>query len=801
MKKARWILGWLAVAAVAAFVLVWVFPRTHPLYPLDWQITKAEAEAIALERLRDLGELPADPYVVSALSSKPAVEHRLREQLGSRPRQEVLASRAAREVRSWQVQVWSADARASDWSYRARVASDGELLELRRLVPPDEESGVIDAVEARAQADEFLRDQGFDLGHYSEPEIRTRELQERTDTVLRYVDREALLGDDRPYGLEVRFAGQRLSGFDGFYDDPDKAAIESSFQPLLLAQQSWIFIVLLLLPLVAIPFVRRYHAGEIGVSRGLQVATVVAAGGLLTMALVGRAASAGWQIGVLTRPQVSVVVASQLVVLFFFPMALMTFLSWSVGESLCRERWAGKLAAFDALFKRDWLNATFARASLRGLAAGVATTAVFGFLHYLLQSRGARHYTIFLTGPWWDNAYWFFIPLVAFGLAYALYHGVFGQLLLVSVGTRLAGRWLGPVLAVIAGAVLFFPPTVVFPLAWSLPLWLLAPAIFVTLFLRYGLFTSVLAYLTFFVLGGAMPFLVSQDASLQVQAALALLIVASPLIVSARYLFGDREFVYRYEDVPPHVRRIAERERQKVELETARNIQTSILPQLPPQLLGVRMAHSYLPATEVGGDFYDVLALEDGRLAVAVGDVAGHGVSSGLVMSMAKSALAVQVTFNPEVDAVFGTLNRMVYQSARRRLLTTLCYALIDPQRREMSFASAGHLFPYRITGGKVEALESVSYPLGVRDSIEVRERAARLEKGDLLFMFSDGVVESRPGDSEESYGFERLEESLARHADAGVTGLRDGVLADLERFTGGAPRDDDLTLLVLELP
>ena len=88
-----------------------------------------------------------------------------------------------------------------------------------------------------------------------------------------------------------------------------------------------------------------------------------------------------------------------------------------------------------------------------------------------------------------------------------------------------------------------------------------------------------------------------------------------------------------------------------------------------------------------------------------------------------------------------------------------------------------------------------------MRDSLAVRERAARLESGDLLFMFSDGVVEARPEDSDEEFGFERLERSLARHAGAGVEGMRDGVLADLAQFTGGAPREDDLTVLVLEIP
>jgi sigma-B regulation protein RsbU (phosphoserine phosphatase) len=216
----------------------------------------------------------------------------------------------------------------------------------------------------------------------------------------------------------------------------------------------------------------------------------------------------------------------------------------------------------------------------------------------------------------------------------------------------------------------------------------------------------------------------------------------------------------------------------------------------------VDIAHAYLPASEVGGDFYDVLALEDGRLAVAVGDVAGHGVSSGLIMSMAKSALAVQVTFDPEVPEVFRTLNRTVYQTARKRLLATLCYALIDPRRLEMVYASAGHLHPYRITAaGRVEFLESIAYPLGVRGDLTVEEHTARLAPGDTIFLFSDGLVEARREGSDDLFGFERLEQSLARHAGRGPEGLRDGVLADVTRFTGDAPREDDQTILVLRLP
>jgi sigma-B regulation protein RsbU (phosphoserine phosphatase) len=324
----------------------------------------------------------------------------------------------------------------------------------------------------------------------------------------------------------------------------------------------------------------------------------------------------------------------------------------------------------------------------------------------------------------------------------------------------------------------------------------------VGLFLRYDLLTTVIASAISMALPRALPFLGADDPFLQLQGGLALLLLALPMLLSLRHLAGGEELVYRYEDIPPHVRRIAERERQRVELETARRIQSSILPELPPSLHGVEIAHSYLPATEVGGDFYDVLALEDGRLALAVGDVAGHGVSSGLVMSMARSALAVQVTFDPEVESVFKTMNRMVYQTARKRLLTTLSYALLDPKRRELRFGSAGHLFPYRIgVGGHVQPLESIAYPLGVRNPLAVRVEALPLEAGDTLFFYSDGVVEARREGSDELYGFDRLEDSLRRHAAGGPAALRDGVLADLEEFTRGAPREDDQTILALRLP
>jgi Stage II sporulation protein E (SpoIIE) len=800
--KPRALLAWLATGAVAAVVLLWAFPRVDPLEPEAWTIDRAEAEAIARERAHDVGEPPAHPFVVVTRSSSELQALRLHDLLASGvPTSRIRASRAAQMQIYWQATLHDPAATSGRWSHRVRLAPSGAVLQLERQPDDNATYGVLDPDVARETARAFLVENGYDLSAYQEPQLRTTDLENRTDTSVRYIDREALFGDGITYGVDVKFAGDELVGLNTFVDDPNKDTLSARFQGIGLWQQLWVFLPILLVPLVAVPFVRRYHAGEIGVRRGMLVAAAVLAGSLLTLVLTAKGVSAQGSFSFLTQPQLVVAIFFQFVVVFYFPISLLAFLSWSVGESLCRENWGHKLAAFDALFRGAWNNTTFARAALRGVVGGLAILAV-STLTLLLRPAGWAIFDFASGAPAWDSVQWAFVPAVAFAFAYSLYTALFGQLFLVPWLAHRLGRWAGPALAAVISALLFFPLVAVVPLAGTFVYSILFYGAAVVIFLRYGIFASFIAQLTVNLVPIGIQLLHSGGPTMELNGALILLAPFVPLLASVRSLASDREFVYRYEDVPLHVRRIAERERQKVELETARGIQSSILPELPPQLNGVQLSHRYLPATEVGGDFYDVLALEDGRLAVAVGDVAGHGVSSGLVMSMAKSALAVQVTFDPEVEAVFGTLNRMVFQSARRRLLTTLCYALIDPRKGEMFYASAGHLFPYRVThDGAVEALESVSYPLGVRDTIEIRTRAATLAPGDKLFLYSDGVVEAIPQGGAEPFGFERLEESLRRHAARDVHGLRDGVLRDLEAFAGTGPLEDDLTVLVLQLP
>lgn len=795
--------AWLLVALAGGLAVVWAYPRAVAFAPQDWRVTKREAEAIGLERLRELGEPPADPYVVVALQTDGELERRLQLAAATTPLATLRKSPLARQVAAWQVVVYERRAPPMEWSYSATVALDGGVVALRRRLPPEAPGGPLDATAARRRADEFLAGQGVDARAFRDPEARTQQLRARTDTAVRYVQRELALGEEFPYGLEVTFAGDLLTGYRFFYEDPAEGEIREALQASIGLSYLRIVSLFVLLLVAAVPFLRRYHAGEIGVRRGLQIMAAMFVVSVALILATTRASTQGWSFGVITRQQTTWLFAAQMILLYFLPLSLLALLSWSVGESLCRERWGRKLAAFDACWRRDLANATVARSALRGTAAGAALAGVLLLACLPLRAAGVWPLFTFNVGPWWPGAHWLGLTLLFFTLVFTVSGELFGRLFLVPALSARLGRWTGGALAaLVAGVFLWEAPLFVLPTGWGLAFSVAAAATAVVLFLAYDLLTVLVASLVAQVAVCAAPLVLAADSWLQFQGALALVGAALPLLLSLRHLRSGREFEYRWEDIPAHVRRIAERERQRVELETARNIQSAILPQLPPRLQGVDLAHAYLPATEVGGDFYDALALDDGRLAVAVGDVAGHGVSSGLVMSMAKSALAVQVTFDPEVAAVFATLNRVVFQSARRRLLATLCYALIDPRRGEMLYASAGHLFPYRLgADGRVEPLESISYPLGVRGDLDVTVRNARLAPGDTVVLFSDGVVEARPEGSDEVFGFERLERSLARQSGKSPEALRDGLLDELRRYTGDAPREDDLTLLVLRLP
>ncbi len=161
---------------------------------------------------------------------------------------------------------------------------------------------------------------------------------------------------------------------------------------------------------------------------------------------------------------------------------------------------------------------------------------------------------------------------------------------------------------------------------------------------------------------------------------------------------------------------LVDRIRVRDELQVARELQGDLLPRSVPDLPGYHISHSYRTANEVGGDYYDFSLLEDGRLALMVGDASGHGMAAGLLMAIANATLGLAVDLDPSPQAVMRLLNRTLCRTGGTREFMSIFYALLDPRTGALEYASAGHPFPLlRRRDGTIEELGQGGLPLGVR--------------------------------------------------------------------------------------
>jgi serine phosphatase RsbU (regulator of sigma subunit)/anti-sigma regulatory factor (Ser/Thr protein kinase) len=241
----------------------------------------------------------------------------------------------------------------------------------------------------------------------------------------------------------------------------------------------------------------------------------------------------------------------------------------------------------------------------------------------------------------------------------------------------------------------------------------------------------------------------------------------------------------------------ATRQRFEQELEVARLIQQNFLPRELPDLPGWQIAAYYRPAREVGGDFYDVIPLPDGRVGFVVGDVTDKGVPAALVMSATRSVLRASAQRLIEPGVVLERVNEHLCPDMPAKMFVTCLYGVLDPSSGHLRFANAGHDLPYVKTADGVVELRARGMPLGLMTGMAYEEKEAILAPGDSVLLHSDGVVEAHDPDRG-MFGFPRLKEVMA-----GVPGgqeLIDRVLSDLAAFTGpDAEQEDDITMVTLQ--
>jgi len=268
-------------------------------------------------------------------------------------------------------------------------------------------------------------------------------------------------------------------------------------------------------------------------------------------------------------------------------------------------------------------------------------------------------------------------------------------------------------------------------------------------------------------------------------------------------LLGEN-FNYMADQISILLQQTAEKARIEQELEVAKAIQETLVPGAQPVDRGpLRFAGFYQPAAQTGGDWWTWHELVGGKILIVIGDVTGHGVPSAMITAAAKAACDVARHVHGDdvtVSRLLEIMNHAIWQSAQRRFVMTCFASIVDTRSRTITYANAGHNFPYlfRAGDGKGEfgSLMIRGNRLGDDPSSRYEAKTTELVPGDVIVWYTDGIVECENQAGEE-YGEKRFRASVRRAAALDASDMRDAIVAEATAYFGAVPRKDDITLIV----
>lgn len=239
------------------------------------------------------------------------------------------------------------------------------------------------------------------------------------------------------------------------------------------------------------------------------------------------------------------------------------------------------------------------------------------------------------------------------------------------------------------------------------------------------------------------------------------------------------------------------------ELETARQIQLSILPTSVPNIEGLDITARYIPMTSVAGDFYDFIVVDDKHLGILVADVSGHGMPAALIASMLKIALASQVSHAMDPALVLSGLNQALCGKFQHHYVTA-GYLFVDMAKKTLSYAGAGHppMLLWRTSSGGVRELEENGLFLGMFPWATYSSLEIPLGDGDRCLLYTDGIPETTNRSGVE-FGAEHFRQFLATEQNASANQFADSLLAEVSRWASRKPdeeADDDITMVAIRV-
>lgn len=693
--------------------------------------------------------------------------------------------------------------------YNVWISPTGRILGFEHQMPDSLSSPSMDEAAAKRLAEDFLRDEGFDISRFQLENSTANQLANRRDYFFRWV------GKDSVYSLEsklwLRVHGDRVGGFRHTLDEP-RSFLEASsrigtFVTYVVVGSSIATFILLIFIITL--FLKKYHDGEVGIQTAALVFGILFGLIVLEHLLKFSAVGYGFGLGDVNRSNVRILVFIMTVFIVQAFLAAMVFAAWSVGESSARSGWAAKLNAIDGLFSWKPFTIDFANSVVRGYSFGfIILGAIFGAAALLAQKAD---FGVFVNEL-------FAIPesiapslsAVFLALRIALLNEIVFRFFFISWLREKTGKtWPGLVISSLLWTLIAFN-------LWDFPMGYvyfqyLFPAYFVIslvlglILVKYDLLTVIFANFVVLALNYATPLIASEEPFFQYHEILFYVFMLVPVFVAAVGYVKRQRFWFSRELTPSHIRRITERERMARELEIARTVQMSLLPKKNPLVEGYDIAGVCIPALEVGGDYYDFFHLGDGQIGIAIGDVSGKGMPAAIYMTLTKGILQSYASENSSPREVLTKLNRQMYSNIERNNFVSMFYAILDMKGRRLRFARAGHnpaILAHRGRDSNT-LLQPKGLALGLESGSKfyefLEEHEVHLQSGDVLTFYTDGFTEAAAKSGEE-YGEQRLENIITENKDASASVIIQNVVRSVKRFVGNHPQHDDMTMVVVKV-
>jgi sigma-B regulation protein RsbU (phosphoserine phosphatase) len=295
----------------------------------------------------------------------------------------------------------------------------------------------------------------------------------------------------------------------------------------------------------------------------------------------------------------------------------------------------------------------------------------------------------------------------------------------------------------------------------------------------------------------ARPF----DEALKVVEEVIIPMVIANMLGMAIFAFIIRNLIIEKRTASEKEKYRRELEKTEFQMETAKEIQQSFLPEAPPSIEGFEIAALTLPAEQVGGDFYDFIPISSDRWGMVIADVSGKGVPAALFMGLSQALIRAGTADNSTPVHTVQKANDLLINEARSSMFVTVLYAALDSKGKVLHYVNAGHNPPLVFKGGTGEIilLRTRGIALGVMDDIEFEEKQLKLESNDMLVMYTDGVTEA-VNKAQEEFGTERLQQMLLKNNNLTARDFMEKLKNEVLAFSEGQPQFDDITLVVLKV-